>query len=93
MARIFVFNDNLTVRVEIMVDDGNKGSFVAICPGHTSGRGLDHDNLVGDSHERRHLADTIEVAMQHADSCTRCADPACRTESRHDAGHRCRKGD
>jgi hypothetical protein len=26
------------------------------------------------------------------DACTRCADTDCRTDTRHDAGHRCRKG-
>lgn len=40
---------------------------------------------------RFNLNDAIEEAGQHADQCTRCADADCRNDSRHDAGHRCRK--
>jgi sulfur relay (sulfurtransferase) complex TusBCD TusD component (DsrE family) len=91
MARLFVTNDNQTARVEIMPDDDNEGAYVAICVGHATGRGLDHDNLVHDTHEMWSLADTIEVASIHVDACTRCADADCRTDAHHDAGHRCRK--
>jgi hypothetical protein len=92
MARLFVTNDNQTARVEITPDDHDGASYVAICSGHTTGRGLDHDNLVRDTHEMWSLEDTIEVASIHVDGCTRRADTDCQTDTRHDAGHRCRKG-
>jgi hypothetical protein len=85
MARIFVMSDDMTRRVEIMLDDYDGASFIAICAGHASGRGLDADNLVHDTHEMWHLADTIDVAMTHVDSCTRCADPHCQTPGPHNA--------
>lgn len=72
MARLFVTNDNQTARVEITPDDGGAdGAWIAICTGHTTGRGLDHDNLVHDTHEQWSLEDTIEVASIHVDACTR----------------------
>lgn len=61
-------------------------------PAAASGRGLDADNLLADERARFNLEDAIqEIVGPHVDRCTRCADPACRTEGRHDAGHRCRK--
>jgi hypothetical protein len=91
MARLFVTNDNQTARVEITPDDHDGASYVAICSGHTTGRGLDHDNLVHDSNAMWSLEDTIEVASIHVDACTRCANTDCRIDGHHDAGHRCRK--
>lgn len=91
MARLFVTNDNQTARVEITPDDGNEGAYVAICAGHATGYGVDANNLVHNTHEQWSLEDTIDVASMHVDACTRCADTACRTDTRHDAGHRCRK--
>lgn len=94
MARLFVTSDNLAVRIELMRDDADpEGAWVAICAGCVSGRGLDADNLLRDERARFNLEDAIEeIVSPHADRCTRCADPDCRTDGRHDAGHRCRKG-
>jgi hypothetical protein len=85
MARVFVMSDDLTRRVEIKADEYDGASFAAICAGHPT------DNLVHDTHEMWSLADTIDVAMTHVDSCTRCADPRCQTPGPHDASDRCRK--
>jgi hypothetical protein len=70
MARIFVMSNDLTRRVEIMPDDYDGASFVAICAGHPN------DNLVHDTHEMWSLADTIEVALTHVDHCARPLTPA-----------------
>lgn len=91
MARLFVHNDNLTARVEIMSDDSEEGAYVAHCVGHATGRGLDADSLVANTHERFSLEDTIRAASIHVDHCTRCADDGCRNPDRHDRGRRCRK--
>lgn len=94
MARLFVMSDNLATRVELIQDDtmSAEGEWVAICPGCATGRGLDADDLLRGERARFNLEDAIEeIAAPHADRCTRCADPDCRTEGRHDAGHRCRK--
>ena len=99
MARLFVTSDNLAVRIELMRDDEMDGEgnyidspWIAICVGCVTGRGLDADNLLRDERARFNLEDAIEeIVSPHADHCTRCADPDCRTDGRHDAGHRCRK--
>lgn len=94
MARLFVTSDNLVTRIELMQDDSmsSEGAWVATCVGCASGRGLDADDLLRDERARFNLEDAIEeVVSPHADRCTRCADPDCRTAGRHDAGHRCRK--
>lgn len=82
MARLFVTSDNLAVRVEI-TDMTGMGYYEAKCIG--CGR----DVLA--ERESFNLSDAIASAEIHADRCTRCADPDCRTDGRHDAGHRCRK--
>lgn len=91
MARVFVFNNNLTARVEIVQDA--YGTTHAYCIGCVTGRDARNDDLLDGTHERYVFEDAIEVAGIHADGCTRCADPDCRTEGRHDAGHRCRRKD
>lgn len=93
MARLFVTSDNLAVRIELMADDTDReGAWVAICVGCATGRGLDADNLLRDEPTRLNLADALEEVVEpHADRCIRCADTDCRTDGRHDAGHRCRK--
>ena len=93
MARLFVTSDNLAARVELMRDDADpESAWVAICSGCATGRGVDADNLLRDERARFNLEDAIEeIVSPHADHCTRCADPDCRTDGRHDAGHRCRK--
>jgi hypothetical protein len=83
MARLFVTNDNQTARVEIE-DPVGEGIYYAACVGC----GVD---LVRGARSRFNIEDSIEDASIHVDSCKRCADADCRTEGRHDAGHRCRK--
>ena len=83
MARLFVYSDNLTARVEID-DPSGEGEYHAACVGC----GID---VVRDSRERFHFEDAVQAAAIHVDACKRCADPDCRTMGRHDAGHRCRK--
>lgn len=84
MARLFVFNDNLTARVEI-VDTTGAGDFAAECAGCRA------DILSERAAAGYSEPDAIEEACAHVDRCRRCADPDCRTMARHDAGHRCRK--
>lgn len=84
MARTFVYSDNLAVRVEIGNDEHDGASYTAICAGHPG-------DLVLDTHEMWSFEDACQVAEQHAESCRKCADDACRTPRPHDAGHRCRK--
>jgi hypothetical protein len=88
MARVFVFSDNMAARVEVIATDG---VCYAYCIGCVTGRDSRADDLLEDTHEGYVFEDAVEVASIHADRCTRCADPDCRTEGRHDAGHRCRK--
>ncbi len=92
MARTFVFSDNLTARVEL-VQDQVTGDWRAYCAGcgPERDRGDSDPDLLRDSHERFVFEDAEQVAAIHVDSCKRCADPDCRTERPHDAGHRCRK--
>jgi hypothetical protein len=92
MARTFVFNDNLTARVELISESDEDGdefwtAFCAGCP--TTGR-PEVDDLLHETSERFALADAQQVAASHADSCKRCADPDCRNYSVHDRGHDCR---
>lgn len=82
MARLFVTSDNLAVRVEIE-DATGEGDYTAICVG------CNFDVLIGS--QAFTLPDVIAEAEIHADRCARCADTDCRTDGRHDAGHRCRK--
>lgn len=83
MARIFVTSDNQAARVEI-VAVGDEGEFAAICLAHTRGRPwTNDDSLVRGLHERWNLADTIEVATSHADTCVRCASPDCSVPDPH----------
>jgi hypothetical protein len=88
MARLFVMSDNLAATVEIRRTD--EGDCAVFCIGCSAGSD-DGVDLVADTHERFNLEDAEQVAALHADRCKRCADPDCRTEGRHDAGHRCRK--
>lgn len=87
MARTFVFSDNLTAQVEI-IQDLETGYFAAYCAGCCRGREVadltEGTNTVS-------MEDAQQIAENHADQCTRCADEACRNTARHDAGHRCRK--
>jgi hypothetical protein len=88
MARVFVFSDNLTARIEIVKDPVN-GWFMAYCAGCSRGTAEPVD-LTAETNTVTE-EDATEIAGPHADRCTRCADPDCRTQARHDAGHRCRK--
>jgi hypothetical protein len=88
MARLFVMSDNLTARVEIVQDPVN-GWYMAYCVGCSRGQDEPAD-LTADTNTVTEQ-DATEIAGLHADRCKRCADPDCRTEGRHDAGHRCRK--
>lgn len=90
MARLFVMSDNMSAVVEIRRDD-ETGAAHAYCVGCVTGRDPEADDLLTDAHECWNIADAMEVAAAHADRCLRCADRDCRTEGRHDAGHRCRK--
>jgi len=83
MARVFVFSDNFTTRVEVLTDRPDDYAFAC------AGCGGTEQEPTGSG--ARRLADAIDDAGIHADRCKRCADPDCRTEGRHDAGHRCRK--
>ena len=82
MARTFVYSDNLTSRVEILTDD--IGDRHAICAGCLV-------DLIEGTSEGYSYEDTQQAAGRHVDQCTRCADPDCRNDTKHDAGHRCRK--
>lgn len=88
MARLFVMSDNKYARVEL-IQDSESGWWSAFCCGCITGSGPRADDLLFG--ERFNLDGAVQVAGDHADRCTRCADPDCRTKGRHDAGHRCRK--
>jgi hypothetical protein len=92
MARTFVFSDNLAARAELIHDDV-AGEWRAYCAGCSPAydRYDSGPDLLRDTHERFSLEDAEQVAAIHVDQCRRCADPDCRTQGRHDAGHRCRK--
>lgn len=89
MARLFVMSDNLAVTVEIRRNNED-GACAVICLGCSAGT-VDGLDMVAGSRERWNLEDAEQVAAIHADRCRRCAATDCRTEGRHDAGHRCRK--
>lgn len=87
MARVFVFNDNLSARVEI-VKDRAEGWFMAFCDGCSRGLAEPMD-LTADTNTVTE-EDATELASLHVDQCKRCADPNCLTTTRHDVGSRCR---
>lgn len=88
MARVFVMSDNLTARVEI-VQDPVDGWYMAFCAGCSRDQ-EDPVDLTADTHTVG-MEEAAAIAENHVDRCQRCADPDCRTDVRHDAGHRCRK--
>lgn len=90
MARIFVMNDNLTTRVEIVIADDAEGTLSAFCAG--CDRFESEVDLLADERQRFHMEDAIEeVAGPHADRCRNCTDDNCLIPTRHERGHRCRK--
>jgi hypothetical protein len=91
MARLFVYNDNLTARVELVQrDDGSVAAYCAGCtPAYDPFGPI--DDMLTDSRERFALADARQFAAAHVDQCRRCVDAGCRTWGKHDAGHHCRK--
>lgn len=90
MARVFVYSENLTSRVEIETDpvDGTRRAF---CLGCTNGRRTAAADLLDGTSDSCTMEDAIEAAGHHADCCKRCAEQLCRTPGIHDAGYRCRK--
>lgn len=88
MARMFVYSDNLSARVELRVDD-ESGDYVAFCSGCSRGDVEPRDLLFN---ERAWTAEDVQqFAAIHVDCCKRCADPECLTSGVHDEGRRCRK--
>lgn len=83
MARILIFSDNFTTRVEVLTE--RPDDYAIACAG--CGGTEREPTMIG----IRQYDEAIEEAGSHADRCKRCADPDCRVKTRHDAGHRCRK--